>query len=118
MLDDTVPPVVESIATAAGAVGLALGVPRGPSLVHWPRLTVALAAEQTSLRTGWSVFVLLTFPLGRKTGAGPGPAELGAELLRRDAALAAEQISLSGDASDDEAVASARALEQERTALR
>jgi hypothetical protein len=89
-----------------------------PSMFPWPRLTLAFAAEQTPVRAQWSVLLLLTFPLERRLAAGPPPAELGAELAQRDAALAEEQTALAARGADEEAAARSRALDQERTALR
>jgi ligand-binding sensor domain-containing protein len=116
ILDDEAPgPSARLAPVPAGA--LLPRAPLTPPTFRWPLLTLALATEQRQTRIGWSVVVLLTFPLGRRA-AGPGPTELAAELARRDAALAAEQVALASRASDDEAVARARALEQERIALR
>jgi len=89
-----------------------------PSAFPWPRLTLAFAADQTPVRARWSVLLLLTFPLERRLASGPAPAELGAELAQRDAALAEEQTALTARGADEEAAARSRALDQERTALR
>jgi hypothetical protein len=105
--------------TPAGSAGALF--PRArlvPPAFRWPLLTLALATEQRQTRVGWSIVVLLTFPLGRRQAAGPGITDLATELVRRDAALAAQQLALASRAPDDEAVAQAQALEQERIALR
>jgi hypothetical protein len=84
----------------------------------WPQLTLVLAGQRTPLREGWSLVVLLAFPLGRPPAPG-GRRQLAAELVRRDAALAAEEHELSVARDDDPSrTARLRATRQEREALR
>jgi hypothetical protein len=117
-LDDEAPAPTEPISLGGSAGALFPRARLVPPAFSWPLLTFVLAAEQTQTRVGWTAVVLLTFPLGRRRGAGPGPTDLAAELVRRDAALAATELALASRASDDESVARAQALEQERIALR
>ncbi len=112
------PRLQPSATSGVSSQGLLVRTALLPTALPWPRITVAFASEQTPVRAQWSVLLLLTFPLERRLAAGPAPAELGAELAQRDAALAEEQIALAARGADEEAVARSRALAQERTALR
>jgi len=88
-------------------------------LVPWPQLTVVFVEQRTPLRDGWSLVVLLRFRLGRTAAAGEDRRQLAAELVRRDAALAAEEQRLSTATDDDPSrTARLRATRQEREALR
>ena len=84
----------------------------------WPLVTVVLADQRAALRDGWSVVVLFAFRFGRS--AAPGDArQLAAELVRRDARLAAEELALSvADDPDPSRGARLRAVREEREALR
>jgi len=63
--------------------------------------------------------VLIGFHLGRSPVSGAERRHLAAELLRRDAELAAQEMELSVTAADDPSRnARLRALRQEREALR
>jgi hypothetical protein len=87
-------------------------------LIPWPRVTAMLGSERTPDRHAWSVMVLLTFPLGR-VGAHPvDPTALSNEIVRRDVALAAEEIDLLAAPPDDEVDARLAAIRREREALR
>jgi hypothetical protein len=109
----------------------ALPAPRPPALpppptsrllqpvFPWPHLTLVLTGQRTPLRDGWSVVVLLGFRFGRTAAAGSDRRLLAAELVRRDAALAAEEQALSIPTDDDPSrTARLRAARQEREALR
>ena len=90
----------------------------GPSL-PWPQLTVVFAGQRTPLRDGWSLVVLVGFHLGRGPASGGDRRQLAAELLRRDAELAAQELELAAPAGNDPSRdARLRALRQEREALR
>ena len=85
----------------------------------WPQLTVVFAGQRTPLREGWSVVVLIGFHLGRATISAADRRHLAAELVRRDAELAAQELELAAPAGDDPSrTARLRALRQERKALR
>jgi hypothetical protein len=85
----------------------------------WPQLSIVYAAQHTPLRDGWSVVALVVFRLGRTTVARGDGLRLAAEIVRRDAALAAEEIGLAAAVNDDPSrSARLRALRQEREALR
>jgi len=88
-------------------------------LFPWPQLTIVLAGQRTPLREGWSVIVLIGFHLGRATISAADRRHLAAELVRRDAELAAQELELAAPAGDDASrAARVRALRQERKALR
>jgi hypothetical protein len=88
-------------------------------LVPWPQLTLVLAGQRTPLREGWSLVVLLSFRLGRAAAAGADRRQLAAELVRLDAALAAEESDVATATNDDPSRnARLRALRTEREALR
>ena len=85
----------------------------------WPQLTVVFAGQRTPVRDGWSVLVLVGFRLGRATISTADRRQLAAELARRDAELAAQELQLAVPARDDPSrPARLRALRQEREALR
>lgn len=89
------------------------------TLFPWPQLTVVFAGQRTPLREGWSVVVLIGFHLGRATISAADRRHLAAELVRRDAELAAQELELAAPAGDDPSrTARLRALRQERKALR
>jgi hypothetical protein len=124
VLDESLPGDLRARATMR-AVWTPPAARRPPPALPWPRLTLAFGARETALRGGWSVLVLLAFPLGRSAtrAVDPGAASaVAAELAGRDAALAAEEASLAlgagGIDEEEEIAAWARALRQEREALR
>jgi hypothetical protein len=85
----------------------------------WPQLTVVFAGQRTALREGWSVVVLVGFHLGRATISAADRRHLAAELVRRDAELAAQELQAPAAPGDDAfQTARLRALRQERKALR
>jgi hypothetical protein len=85
----------------------------------WPRLMLVLAGQRSALRDAWSLVVLVAFPLGRAPASGVQRRQLAADLLRRDATLAAQEAALSAAADDDPSrAARLRAIRQEREALR
>ena len=61
---------------------------------------------------------MLTFPLGRAGARRVDPTALASELVRRDVALAAEEIDLLAAPPDDEVDARLAAVRREREALR
>jgi hypothetical protein len=67
------------------------------------------------LRFGWSVVLMLAFPLERAAAAAGNRRRLAAEWVERDARLAAEAAGLS---ESDEDAAVLDAVVQERQALR
>ncbi|HEY7373240.1 MAG TPA: hypothetical protein VIF57_13845 [Polyangia bacterium] len=88
-------------------------------VLPWPQLTLVLAGVRTPLRASWSLVVLVAFRFGRTGAAGADRRLLAAELVRRDAALAAEEQELSVSTDDDPSrTARLRAARQEREALR
>jgi hypothetical protein len=87
-------------------------------LIPWPWVTAMLGSERTPDRHAWSVMVLLTFPLGRAAGQRVDPTALSSELVRRDVALAAEEIDLLAAPPNDEVDARLAAIRREREALR
>jgi hypothetical protein len=114
--------------TLAGRPGRALRLPELPPLATrhllepvfpWPQLTLVFVEQRTPLRDGWSLVVLLGFRFGRTGAAGADRRQLAAELVRRDAALAAEEQQLSVTTEDDPTrIARLRAARQEREAMR
>ena len=60
----------------------------------WPQLTLVFTAQHTPLRDGWSLVALVVFRLGRVAAARAEGGRLAAELVQRDAALAAHEIEL------------------------
>jgi hypothetical protein len=85
----------------------------------WPQLTLVFAGQRTPLREGWSLVVLVGFHLGRSPISAADRRHLAAELLRRDAELAAEERELAAPgAGDNSRGARLRAVRQEREALR
>jgi hypothetical protein len=87
----------------------------------WPRLMLVLAGQRSALRDAWSLVVLVAFPLGRPPASAAPRRQLAADLLRRDADLAAqeEEATLSLPNTDDPSrAARLRAIRQEREALR
>lgn len=90
----------------------------GP-IFPWPQLTLVFAGQRTPVRDGWSVLVLIGFRLGRATFSSADRRQLAAELARRDAELAAQELELGAPVGDDPSrTARLRALRQEREALR
>jgi len=87
-------------------------------LIPWPWITALLGSERTPDRHAWSVMVLLTFPLDRVGGHRIDSTALANELVRRDVALAAEEIDLLAAPPGDEADARLAAVRREREALR
>ena len=89
----------------------------------WPRVMLVLAGQRSALRDAWSLVVLVAFPLGRSRASGGERRQLAAELLRRDADLAAQEqgeeeaLSLT-EIEDPSRAARLRAIRQEREALR
>jgi hypothetical protein len=88
------------------------------SLIPWPWVTAMLGSERTPDRRAWSVMVLLTFPLGHFGSHHLDPTALASEMVRRDGALAAEEIDLLAAPPDDEVDARLAAVRREREALR
>jgi hypothetical protein len=97
------------------------------SPLPWPEVTALFGTERrTPDRHGWQVMVLLTFPLDRIAGRRVDPTFVAIERIRRDAALAREQIDLAtgnddhneGDDDPDERDARLDSVLQEREALR
>jgi hypothetical protein len=85
----------------------------------WPHVTLVFTGQRTPLRDGWSLVVLVGFHLGRGPAAAADRRHLAAELVRRDAELAAQELELAAStATDPSAGARLRALRQEREALR
>jgi hypothetical protein len=90
----------------------------------WPEVTALFGFARTTDRRSWQVMMLLTFPLGRAAGRHLDPTVVAAESVRRDQALAHEQVDLATDAGDDddlddgEREARLDSLRQEREALR
>ncbi len=85
----------------------------------WPQLTVVFTQQRTPQREGWSLVALLVFRLGRVAVAQADGRRLAAELVGRDAALAAQEIELGAGPNDDPSrTALLRAIRQEREALR
>jgi hypothetical protein len=87
-------------------------------LIPWPWVTAMLTSDRTPDRHAWSAMVLLTFPLGRAGSRPVDPSALASELVRRDVALAAEEIDLLAAPPDDEVDARLAAIRREREALR
>jgi hypothetical protein len=89
------------------------------STIPWPQLTLVFAGQRTPLRSGWSLVVLVAFRFGRAAAAGADRRHLAAELIRRDAGLAAQELELEIPTDDDPSrAARLRATRQEREALR
>jgi hypothetical protein len=85
----------------------------------WPQLAIVFTAERTPLRQGWSLVAMVVFRLERGVAAHGDGRRVAAELVRRDAALAAQELELATTPSDDPSRnARLRALRQEREALR
>jgi len=127
-VDDDVIPLPTGVAPRPGALPAppALPAPARPptggredTAFPWPRVMLVLAGQRAALRDAWSLVVLLAFPLGRPPAAGAQRRQLAAELLRRDAELAAQEAALSAASADDPSrAARLRAIRQEREALR
>jgi hypothetical protein len=80
---------------------------------------LVFAGHRSAARDAWSAVVLVAFPLGRSRASGAERRQLAAELLRRDAELAAQEAAVSQpDTQDPSGPALLRALRQEREALR
>jgi len=81
-------------------------------------------AQHTPLRDGWSLVALVVFRLGRVAAARAEGGRLAAEVVQRDAALAAHEIELANTpteathTADTARAAQLRAIRQEREALR
>jgi len=98
--------------------------------VPWPQLTLVFTAQHTPLRDGWSLVALVVFRLGRVAAARADGGRLAAELVQRDAALAAHEIQMAttpaepthparpAHTADTDRAAQLRAIRQEREALR
>jgi len=87
----------------------------------WPQLTLVFTAQHTPLRDGWSLVALVVFRLGRVAATRAEGGRLAAELVRRDAALAAHEMELATaptEATHAARAAQLRAIRQEREALR
>jgi hypothetical protein len=85
----------------------------------WPQIAVVFTAERTPLRQGWSLVALVVFRLERGVAGHGDGRRVAAELVRRDAALAAQELELATTPGDDPSRnARLRALRQEREALR
>ena len=96
-----------------------------PPTLPWPEVTALFGLARTPDRRTWQVMMLLTFPLGRSAGRHVDPTAVAAESVRRDQALAREQVDLATDAGNDdddlddgEREARLDSLHQEREALR
>jgi hypothetical protein len=90
----------------------------GP-ILPWPQLTLVFANQHMALRDGWSMVFLIGFHLGRAPASAAVRQQLAAELLRRDAELAAEEAALAAPGGEDPSRgARLRAVRQEREALR
>ena len=84
----------------------------------WPQVALVFTAERTPLRQGWSLVALVVFRLERASALADGR-RVAAELVQRDAALAAQEMELAATPDDDPSRnARLRALHQEREALR
>jgi len=87
-----------------------------------PLVTTSLLIDRTGLRQAVTAMLLLSFPLGRSpVTAAAG--DVAAQQLRRDAALAREEVALgwfaaaaSGQLEGDEAAARLAAVREEREA--
>jgi hypothetical protein len=85
----------------------------------WPQLALVFTAELTPLRQGWSLVALVVFRLERTEAAHAEGRRIAAELVRRDASLAEQEMELLAGPDDDPSRnARLRALRQEREALR
>jgi len=93
----------------------------------WPQLTLVFTAQRTPLHEGWSLVALVVFRLGRVAAARADAGRLAAELVQRDAALAAHEFELqttpteathTAHTADTARAAQLRAIRQEREALR
>jgi len=88
-------------------------------VLPWPQVALVFTAERTALRQGWSLVALVVFRLDRTTAARAEGRRIAAELVRRDASLAEEEMELLAGPDDDRSRnARLRALRQEREALR
>jgi hypothetical protein len=107
-------------APGPGLAPLATGRLTG-ALFPWPHVTLVFAGERTPQRVGWSLVVLFGFHLGRGPASAGDRRHLAAELVRRDAELAAQEMELAASTTTDTdptAGARLRAIRQEREALR
>jgi len=93
----------------------------------WPQLTLVFTAQHPPLPDGWSLVALVVFRLGRVAAARAEGGRLAAEVVQRDAALAAHEIELANTpteathtahTADTARAAQLRAIRQEREALR
>ncbi len=85
--------------------------------IPWPWVTAAFGTERTPDRHAWTAMVLLTFPFGRG-GRRVDPTPLANEMVRRDLALAIEQMDLRAAPPGEETDARLAAVQEEREALR
>jgi hypothetical protein len=69
-----------------------------PPALPWPEVTALFGLARTPDRRSWQVMMLLTFPLGRVAGRHADPTAVAAESVRRDQALAREQVDLASEA--------------------
>lgn len=90
------------------------------SVFPWPHVTLVFADQRTPLGDSWSLVVLFGFHLGRGPASAGERRGLAAELVRRDAELAAQEMDLAASTTDTDPAAAAhlRAIRQEREALR
>jgi len=109
---------------AAGFAPLSRPRHAAPTL-PWPEVTALFGLARTPDRRSWQVMMMLTFPLGRAAGRHVDPTAVAAESVRRDEALAREQIDLAAgaDSNDEDLNRSERqarldSVRQEREALR
>ena len=90
----------------------------GPTF-PWPQVSIVFTGQHTALRDGWSLVAVLVFRLGRAATAGIDGPRLAAEIVQRDAALAAQENELATAPDNDPSrTALLRAIRQEREALR
>jgi hypothetical protein len=119
------PTLVPPETAAGGLAPIATRHLVAPTL-PWPEVTALFGLARTPDRRSWQVMMLLTFPLGRAAGRHVDPTVVAAESVRRDQALAREQIDLTTDTRDDddddldegERQARLDSIRQEREALR
>ena len=90
-----------------------------PPRLPLPLVTAVFDAQQTVDRRAFAVMIYLTFPFGRVLGGRLDSTLVPGELVRRDEALAREQVHLEKDAcANAEAAARLEAVLAEREALR
>jgi hypothetical protein len=137
--DDGLVALDERVMVPAGEAARTSPLPSLPSLpplptrrllepvFPWPQLTLVFTAQHTPLRDGWSLVALVVFRLGRVAAARAEGGRLAADLVQRDAALAAHEMELAtaptepthtAHTADTARAAQLRAIRQEREALR